>query len=58
MFFSWKSKIYKSTDINPLTKKTFGELYDETIKRENIIKNAGYNLITIWESDYYKIIKN
>ena len=57
-FFHGNPKIYKSTDINPLTKKTFGELYDETIKRENIIKNAGYNLITIWESDYYKIIKN
>lgn len=57
-FFHGNPNIYKSTDINPLNKKTFGELYNETIKRENIIKNAGYNLITIWESDYYKIIKN
>jgi hypothetical protein len=38
--------------INPLNKKTFGELYDDTITRENILKERGYKLITIWESEY------
>lgn len=45
---------FKREDINPINKKTYGELYDETIKRENILKNAGFNIITIWESDYNK----
>ena len=41
-----------STNINAITKKTFGELYNETLKRLELIKNEGYNIITIWESDY------
>ncbi len=53
-FFHGNPKIYKNNDINPLIKKSFGELYENTIEREYIIKNAGYNLITIWESDFKK----
>ena len=30
------------------------ELYNETINREQIIKNNNYNLITIWENDFKK----
>ena len=45
-------KIYNKDDINPINKKTYGELYKNTITKENDIKNMGYNLITIWESDY------
>lgn len=51
-------KLYKSTDINPINKKTYGELYNDTIKREEIIKNQGYNLFIIWESEYYKLKPN
>jgi len=45
-------EIYNKNDINPINKKKFGDLYKKTIERENIIKNAGYNLITIWEKDF------
>ena len=37
--------IYKPTDINPFSKKTYGELYKETIEREEIIKNNNFNFI-------------
>jgi len=47
---------FNRTDINPFNKKSYGKLYDDTIKREEIIKSEGYNLITIWESDYYNLI--
>ena len=47
-------ELYNENEIHPLNKKTFGDLYNETIERENILKKQGYNLITIWESDYYK----
>ncbi len=30
------------------------ELYDNTLLRESLIKLAGYNLITMWESDWKK----
>jgi len=42
--------------INTRTPKqyTFGELYQGTLDRETSIISAGYNLVTIWESDYRK----
>jgi len=42
-----------SNKTNKHNKKTFGELYDKTLKKEKLIKSAGYNLITIWENDYH-----
>jgi hypothetical protein len=31
---------------------TFGELYEKTMAREEAIKADGYQLVTIWESDW------
>ena len=31
---------------------TYGELYEKTLIKEAQIKNAGYNLIKIWENDF------
>lgn len=45
-------QIYNKNDINPSSKKTFGELYQKTINRESVIKNNGFKLITIWEKDF------
>ena len=41
-------KTYKSSEINPSTKCSFGRLYQKTLKKEQLIKSAGYNLITKW----------
>jgi hypothetical protein len=46
---------FNHNDLNKKNKKTFGELYNDTMKREQLIKNAGYNLISIWEQDYEQI---
>ena len=46
---------FDKKDINPLNKKTYGKLYNDTIKRETELRNKGFNIITIWESDYKKI---
>ena len=56
-FFHGNPSIYNFTDINPLNKKTYGELYEETLKRVELIKNNNYNLITMWESDFNKNLK-
>jgi hypothetical protein len=48
-------RIYKKEDINERAKMTFGELYDNTIKKENAIKEMGYNLITMWEDEFDNI---
>jgi hypothetical protein len=46
------NKRFPHDKINPRNKKTYGELYKATLEREAILKSAGYNLITIWESDW------
>lgn len=43
---------YNADSINKLNNKNFGDLYNKTIKREADIMVAGYNLISIWETDW------
>lgn len=50
-------KIYKPNDFNKSSKKSFGELYNITINRENKLKNNGYNVHYIWESDWKLLIR-
>ena len=44
--------LYKEYDMNKSCKKTFGELYENTIIKEKELISLGYNVISIWESDY------
>lgn len=46
-------KIFNLESINPSVDKTFGELYYNTLLREQVLKNMGYKLITIWESEFH-----
>lgn len=46
---------YNFNEINNLNKRKFGELYQATIERERIFKEAGYNIINIWEDDWKKL---
>ena len=48
-------KIYNHNEINAVTKKSFGEMYQTTLNREKQIRDMGFNLITIWESDWVKL---
>lgn len=48
---------YNANAINKTTKCTFGELYQKTITKELAIKEMGFNLIVMWESDWNKINK-
>ena len=50
-------KTHKSDDVNTVCNKTYGELYKATINKENKIKELGYNLVVIWESEWEKFIK-
>jgi hypothetical protein len=38
--------------INGVNKKPFTELYKKTIEREKILKENGYEIVYIWESDF------
>ena len=49
---------YNPEDINKNNKIKFKDLNKKTIERENILIINGYNVISIWESDFKKILKN
>jgi hypothetical protein len=51
-FYHGNPKKFDQTKDNPLTKKKYGDLYSNTMKKEQMIISAGYNLVTIWESDW------
>lgn len=44
--------IYKKNDLNKQNKKTFGELYNKTFEKLNKLKQMGYNVKYIWETDW------
>ena len=48
---------YESEDINPKNGKTFGELYMKTIVKENVLKSMGFNVVSIWESEFDKEVR-
>ncbi len=43
---------HEPSDRNRVNKKLFSELYEKTLKREEIIKKLGYSLITVWECKF------
>jgi hypothetical protein len=51
-YYHGNPAIYDAEQINPTRGLTYGELYQNTLEREARIRNAGYNLITIWESEW------
>jgi hypothetical protein len=48
---------YNSSDINPKTYKSYGELYDKTLKRDEMIISKDYKLVTMWEYEFLKLRK-
>jgi len=57
-FWHGNPKKYNENTYNPISKKTFGELYQKTLEREQQIRNFGYNLVVMWEHDWKNINKS
>lgn len=51
-FWHGNPTIFDFNDINPLTNETYGDAYKRTLRIENEIKNYGYKLVVIWESEW------
>lgn len=51
-YFHGNPKIYDPSMINEKNKIKFGDLYQSTLNRENMIIKAGYNIVSIWEHDW------
>jgi superfamily II DNA or RNA helicase len=45
-------KIYEANKIHPEAKKTFGELWKRTVTKKKNLEEAGYKVISMWESDF------
>jgi hypothetical protein len=56
-YFHGDPKKYKPTDINKRMDKTFGELYQNTLKKKDHCLQNGYNFVECWESDWRRGIK-
>lgn len=56
-FWHGNPKIYKPDEINTIVHKTMGELYDTTVKKENALREAGYNVVTMWDKEWRAVIK-
>jgi G:T-mismatch repair DNA endonuclease (very short patch repair protein) len=48
---------YKADEMNKQMNKPFGELYKNTLKKIQICKEQGYNVIECWEADWKTGIK-
>lgn len=44
--------VYDPSDVNQNNKKTFGELYNETLHKHKLLKDHGYNVVEMWENDF------
>lgn len=49
---------FNSKKLNPKLKVPYGTLYYETIKKETLLKENGYTVISIWEADFDLIYGN
>lgn len=51
-FWHGNPKMFNPEDKNAKCNKTFKELYEQTCRKKEAIKEAGYNLVEIWEHEY------
>jgi hypothetical protein len=54
-FWHGNPDVFDPNEINPMVKKSYGELYNQTIKKEKEIITAGYKIVSIWENDFNEI---
>lgn len=56
-FFHGCPSCHNLTDVNPISKKKYGKLLSLTKIRENLLKDKGFNIISIWEHEWNEIYK-
>ena len=53
-FWHGNPDIYNQEELNKVTKTTYGELYQKTLKKQRFCEESGYNYISIWESEWFR----
>jgi hypothetical protein len=51
-FWHGNPRVYNQNSKNPVSKKIFGQLYNQTLLRFEKLKTAGYNIVYVWEKDF------
>jgi hypothetical protein len=57
-FWHGNPVLFPPNEINAVNKVSFGELFNRTMRREQEIKNLGYDVISIWENDWKNMNNN
>lgn len=57
-FWHGNPAIYNSADINGINKKTYGELFQNTVNRIRLLRENGYKVISIWEKRFDRKYKD
>ena len=53
-FFHGNPTLYNEEEMNPVTKTTYGELYQNTLRKQRFCQEQGYEYISIWESEWIR----
>lgn len=56
-YWHGNAEVYESSFVNAHNGKTMGELYRATLEWDQQIRDLGYNLVVMWESDWVRIRK-
>ena len=54
-YFHGNPYLFKAEDLNKTVKKTYGELYEATMQKKQILEEMGYNYVCVWESDFLNL---
>jgi hypothetical protein len=57
-FWHGNPEIFNLNDINPVTKKSYGDLYNNTLQKQKVCQDNGYKYYSIWESNWLRGIKS
>lgn len=57
-FWHGNPDIYEAGDLNRANKQTYGELYNDAVKREKVLRKHGYKVVSMWENDWKKLKKD
>lgn len=56
-FYHGNPDRFEQEDMNIRLNKTYGELYNKTLKRDKLIISKGYKLVIMWEYEFLKLRK-
>jgi hypothetical protein len=57
-FWHGNPEIFNLNDINPVVKKSYGDLYNNTLHKQKTCQDNGYKYYSIWESKWLRGIKS